>query len=153
MGLTPALMIAGAFVDRIFLSDSNSLMAFLLLGGVTGSGFAIAWELLKESWLDEYVGYQIIFRYYIDGPEFIAGSTDDCDLSLPEGPETLFVITEKDGLHTIEAHSEDVSLKINHSRFRYRILVDGDSIVVGQRVLIYHSKLARSRDVMPEATI
>ena len=126
-------------------------MSFLLLGGVTGSGFAIAWELLKESWLDEYPGHFVFFRYYIDASEFIAGSTDDCDLSLPEGPETLFIITEKDGLHTIEAQDEDLSLRVNHARFRYRVLVDGDSIVVGERVFIYHSKLARSRDIMPEA--
>ncbi len=151
MGLTPALMIAGAFVDRIFLSDGHAVMSFLLLGGVAGSGFAIAWELLKESWLDEYPGHFVFFRYYIDASEFIVGSTDDCDLSLPEGPETLFIITEKDGLHTIEAQDEDLSLRVNHARFRYRVLVDGDSIVVGERVFIYHSKLARSRDIMPEA--
>ncbi len=151
MGLTPALIIAGAFVDRFFLSDSHYLLAFLLLGGMTGSGFALAWELLKESWLDEYVGRWVVYRYYLDGPEFVAGSTDECDLSLEEGPENLFVITEKDGLHIIEAHNEDMSLRVNQARFRYRVLVDGDSIVVGQRVFVYHSKLARSRDVMPEA--
>jgi len=151
MGLTPALIIAGAFVDRFFLSDSHYLLAFLLLGGMTGSGFALAWEILKESWLDEYVGRWIVFRYYIDGPEFVAGSADECDLTLPEGPENLFVITEKDGLHIIEAHDDDVSLRINQGRCRHRVLVDGDSIVIGSRVFIYHSKLARSRDVMPEA--
>jgi hypothetical protein len=45
-----------------------------------------------------------------------------------------------------------MTLRVNRCRFRYRVLVDGDSIVAGNRVFIYHSKLARSRDVMPEAT-
>ncbi|HPW58894.1 MAG TPA: hypothetical protein PLK58_09645 [Candidatus Rifleibacterium sp.] len=153
MGLTPALIIAGAFVDRIFITDSHNLVAFLLLGAVTGSGFAIAWELLKESWLDEHVSSLVVYRYYIDGPEFTGGSTDECDLTLAEGPENLFVISEKDGIHIIEAHDEEMTLRINQARFRYRVLVDGDTIVVGQRVFIYHSKLARSRDVLPEATI
>ncbi len=153
MGLTPALIIAGAFVDRFFLSGSHYLLAFLLLGGMAGSGFALAWESLKESWLDEYVGRWIFFRYYIDGPEFVAGSTDECDLTLTEGPENLFVISEKDGLHIIEAQDDEACLRVNQARFRHRVLVDGDSIVAGSRVFIYHSKLARSRDAMPEATI
>lgn len=152
MGLTPAFIVAGAFSDRFFLIDSHFLLSFLFLGGMIGFGFALAWELLKESWLDEEVGRWVTFRYYLDGPEFVAGSTDECDLTLTEGPANLFVITEKEGLHVVEAHEAEMSLRVNHARFRYRVLVDGDSIVAGSRVFIYHSKLARSRDIMPEAT-
>jgi hypothetical protein len=152
MGLTPAFIIAGAFVDKFFLMNGHFLLSFLFLGGMIGFGFALAWELLKESWLDEEISSLITFRFYLDAPEFVAGSTDECDLTLPEGPAQLFIIIEKEGLHTVEAVDGEMTLRVNRCRFRYRVLVDGDSIVAGNRVFIYHSKLARSRDVMPEAT-
>lgn len=151
MGLTPAFIVAGAFSDRFFLHDNHFLLSFLFLGGMAGFGFALAWEVLKESWLDEERSSLVIFRYYIDGSEFVAGSADECDLSFEDGPANLFVITEKDGIHTVEALDDSASMRVNRARFRYRTLVDGDTILVGERVFIYHSKLARSRDVLPEA--
>jgi hypothetical protein len=151
MGLTPAFIIAGSFIDSFSLTSNHLLVSFLFLGGTVGFGFALAWDLLKESWIDEDRGRFMIFRYYIDGSEFVAGKADECDLTLPEGPAQLFVVSEKDGLHVLEVLEEDQMVKVNHSQFRYRVLVDGDSITVGDRVFIYHSKLARSRDALPEA--
>ncbi len=152
MGLTPAFIVAGAFVDRFFLLQQHYLLAFLFLGGMIGFGFALAWEILKETWLDEEVSRMLTYRYYHDSPEFIAGSSDECDLTLAEGPPNLFAITEKEGIHAVEALDQDQGLRMNRGRFRYRVLVDGDTINVGTRVFVYHSKLARTRDVMPEAT-
>jgi len=151
MGLTPAFIIAGSFIDRFFLTQNHLLLSFLFLGAMIGFGFALAWELLKESWLDEEVSSFIVFRYYIDGPEFLAGAADECDLTLAEGPSHLFSISEKEGIHIIEVLEDEHIVKINRSALRYRVLVDGDSIAAGGRVFIYHSKFARSRDVLPEA--
>ncbi len=151
MGLTPAFVVAGAFVDRVFLINDQLLISMLFLGGSVGFGLAISWELLKESWLDEDGGKFSLFRYYLDSPAFIVGSSDECDLTLQEGPENLFCIYEKDGLHVVESMDDATILKINNGRFRYRVLVDGDSIVAGDRVFVYHTRLARSRDIMPEA--
>ena len=151
MGLTPAFIIAGSFVDRFFLTHNHLLLSFLFLGAMIGFGFALAWELLKESWLDEEVSSLVVFRYYIDSPEFLAGAADECDLTLADGPQHLFAINEKEGIHVIESLEDDCVVKINRSALRYRALVDGDIINAGGRVFTYHSKLARSRDAMPEA--
>ena len=74
IGFTPAFIIAGALVDKIVLLDTNYLLSFLFLGLMIGLGYAIAYELLKEGWLDEYRGYDITFRYYLDDEEFRADS-------------------------------------------------------------------------------
>ncbi len=149
MGLTPAFIIAGASIDRFI--HHHLLLSFLFLGSMIGFGFALAWELLKESWLDEERGRFVTFRYYIDGSEFLAGAADECDLTLPEGPQHLFAINEKDGIHVLEVLEDEHLVKINRTALRYRTLVDGDTISVGGRVFVYHSRLARTRDVLPEA--
>jgi len=149
MGLTPAFIIAGTSIDRFI--HNHLLLSFLFLGSMLGFGFALAWELLKESWLDEERGRFITFRYYIDGSEFLAGAADECDMTLPEGPQHLFAISEKDGIHVLEVLEDEHVVKINRTALRYRALVDGDTISVGGRVFVYHSRLARTRDVMPEA--
>lgn len=149
MGLTPAFIIAGSSIDRFV--HSHLLLSFLFLGAMIGFGFALAWDLLKETWLDEEVSRSIVFRYYLDAPEFLAGSADECDLTLPSGPTHLFSIAEKEGLHVFEALEDEHIVKVNRSALRYRTLVDGDTIHIDGRVFIFHSKLARSRDAMPEA--
>ncbi len=149
MGFTPAFIISGALVDKIFVIDSNYMFSFLFLGLMIGLGFAIAWELLKEGWLDEYRGYGITFRYYIEG-EFSAGSSDECDLTLQDGPENLFIITEKDSVHIFELQDKEFRAAVNSSKFRYRALVDGDKINIGKRDFIYHSTYSRLKDEMPE---
>lgn len=151
MGLTPAFLIAGTLVDRFFLLEHKWLLSYLFIGGVVGSCFALAWELLKESWLDEDPGGYFIFRYYIDTPEFIVGGLDECDISIDGGAENIFVIIEKDGVHNLEVIDDKLPLRINNCRFRYRVLTDGDVISAGSRKFVYHSKLARSRDILPEA--
>lgn len=151
MGLTPAFIIAGSSIDRF--AQNHLLLSFLFLGAMIGFGFALAWDFLKESWLDEETSRYIVFRYYIDGPEFLAGSADECDLTFPFGPEHLFLITEKEGLHIFETLEDEHIVKINRSVLRYRTLIDGDTINVSGRVFTYHSKLARSRDAMPEAVV
>ena len=149
MGLTPAFIIAGTSIDRFV--QNHLLLAFLVLGSMIGFGFALAWELLKESWLDEERSRFITCRYYIDGPEFLAGSSDECDLTLDDGPPHLFAIVEKEGMHAVEVLEDEHVVKVNRTALRYRTLVDGDIISVEGRVFVYHSRLARSRDVLPEA--
>ena len=151
MGFTPAFIIAGALVDKTFLLDNNYLLSFLFLGLIIGLSFAIAWELLKEGWLDEYRGYGITFRYYLEG-EFSAGSSDECDLTLQDGPETLFIIVERDSVHIFELQVNEFRASVNGSKFRYRALVDGDKINVGERAFIYHSTYSRIKEEMPETT-
>ena len=151
MGLTPGFLVAGTLLDRFFLIEQKWLLAYLFIGGITGSCLSLAWELLKESWLDEDSGGWLVYRYFIDGPEFIAGGLDECDISIDGAPEHVFVILEKEGLHTLEVIDDKEVIRVNNCRFRYRVLCDGDLITAGNRSFIYHSKLARSRDILPEA--
>lgn len=151
MGLTPGFIIAGTFIDKFFLTEHKWLLAYLFIGGIIGSCLALVWDLLKECWLDEDVGGWIFYRYYLDGPEFVAGGVDECDLSIDGVPDNIFVIFEKDGLHTLEVIDDKQVIHINNCRFRYRVLSDGDVIAAGNRSFVYHSKLARSRDILPEA--
>lgn len=152
IGLTPAFIIAGTLIDQYFIPQDQNLLGFIFLGVLPGFGLALSFDLLKDAWLDEYPGSFFLFRYYLDRDEFVAGTSQDCDLTLFEGSENTFVIMEKDGVHILEVPEEQTHLLINRSRFRYRTLVDGDSINIGDRTFIYHSKLARSRDILPQAT-
>ncbi len=151
MGLTPGFIIAGTLVDRLLLIEHKWLMAFLFIGGIIGSCLALVWEILKESWLDEDAGGYMIYRYYLDSAEFVAGGADECDLSIDGLSENVFVIFEKDGLHILEVVDDKQIIHVNNCRFRYRVLTDGDVIAAGGRSFVYHSKLARSRDILPEA--
>ncbi len=151
MGLTPGFIVAGTMLDRFLLIEEKWLMAYLFMGGIIGSCLALAWEILKESWLDEDAGGYLVFRYYIDGPEFVGGGADECDLSIDGMPDNVFMISEREGLHILEVVDDKQAVRINNCRFRYRILSDGDLIAVGERSFVYHSKLARSRDILPEA--
>ena len=152
MGFTPAFIIAGALLDKTFLSENNYLLSFLFLGFTVSLGFSIAWELLKEGCLDEYRGHRITFRYFLE-EEFSAGSSDECDLTLENEPDNLFFITEKDGCHVFELQGNEFRASVNGSKFRYRVLVDGDKINIGNRTFIYHSSFSRIREEMPEGTI
>lgn len=146
MGITPALIISGALIERMFLMDNPYLLSLLFIGGMLGLGYAIVWELLKEAWLDEYVKFGIIFRYYLDDNEFSAGSSEECDLTVAEGPEILFCITEKDGVHIFELQDTNFRASVNNSKFRYRALIDGDKINIGDRSFIYHTSVSHVRD-------
>jgi hypothetical protein len=151
LGLTPSFIIAGIILDKYFLPKQEWLQAFLLLGLCVGIGFAIAWELLKEAWIEEDRGGYLVFRYILESTDFVIGSSDDCDLTIDFGPEHLLCITEKDSLHTLEVLEEHESVKVNSSYIRYRTLVEGDVIKIADKTFVYHSKLARSRDAIPEA--
>ncbi|MGM0598639.1 MAG: FHA domain-containing protein [Candidatus Rifleibacteriota bacterium] len=151
MGLTPGFLIAGSLVNKLFVAEQNWLMAYLFVGLIISCCFVLAWELLKEAWLDEESGSGFLFRYYLDSPEYFIGGSDDCNLSIDGMPAQLCVIFEKEGLHYLEVFDDKSILKINNCRFRYRVLIDGDIIKAGDRTFIYHSKFARSRDILPEA--
>ena len=151
LGLTPGFIISGSLVNKLFIAEQKWLMAYIFVGMVISCCFVLAWELLKEAWLDEESSSGFLFRYYIDSPEFIVGGSDDCNLSIDGMPAQLFVINEKEGLHNIEVFDDKSVLRINNCRFRYRVLIDGDTIKAGDRTFIYHSKYARSRDILPEA--
>ena len=150
MGITPSFIIAGALVDKMLLGNHSLVLTFLLLGGTLGLGFYITWELLKEAWLDEYICTGITFRYYLDDSEFSAGSADDNDMTLQDGPESLFQIKEKDGVHIFELNDTEFRACVNNSKFRYRALVEGDKINVLPREFIYHTKFSHIKDEMPE---
>lgn len=148
MGITPAFIITGALVDKMLVNDPNYMFTFLLLGIMLGLGFSVSWEVLKESWLDEYAGHGITFRYFLDTEEFYAGSADENDLTLQEGPEILFSITEKDGVHIFELQNQYLKTQVNNSNFRYRTLTEGDKITIGDRDFIYHTTFSHSKNEM-----
>ena len=152
MGFTPSFIIAGALLDKTLLLDNNYLLSFLFLGLINGLGFSISWELLKEGWLDEYRGSGITFRYYLE-EDFSAGSSEECDLTLDNEPDVLFYITEKDSVHIFELQDSNFRASVNGSKFRYRALVDGDKINVGERSFIYHSSYSRIKEEMPEGNL
>jgi hypothetical protein len=151
MGLTPGFIFAGTLLDRFFIKEQRWLLSYVFFGLVCAICFAIVWDLLKESWLDENPGSLFMKRYYIDEAEFVAGGLDECELSLDGMPENVFSIIEREGIHTLEVLDDKMLISINNCRFRYRVLIDGDVIAVGGRSFVYHSKLARSRDILPEA--
>jgi hypothetical protein len=151
MGLTPAFIFAGTLLDRFFIVKEQWFLSFLFVGLVCGSCFAIVWDLLKETWLDEDSNNLFVRRYYIDSPEFIFGGLNECDLSIDGLSENAFSIIEKEGIHYLEVLDDTQLIKVNNCRFRYRTLIDGDVIKTGDRSFVYHSKLARTRDVLPEA--
>lgn len=151
MGLTPGFLISGSLVNKLFVAEQSWLMAYIFVGLVIACCFVLAWELLKEAWLDEDGGSGFLFRYYLDSPEFVVGGSDNCNLSIDGMPAQLFVIYEKEGLHNLEVFDDKSILRINNCRFRYRVLIDGDIIKAGDRTFVYHSKFARSRDILPEA--
>lgn len=150
MGITPSFIIAGALIDKMVFNDPDYLLSFIFLGAMVGLGFYIAWELLKEAWLDEYICKGITFRYYLDDKEFTAGSADENDLTLQDGPETLFYINEKDGVHIFELHDTEFRACVNNSKFRYRALIEGDKINIPPRDFIYHTNVSHVKDEMPE---
>lgn len=150
MGITPAFIITGAVIDKPFFNDLNYLYSFLLMGSTLGMGFALAWELLKEGWLDEYIGFGITIRYFLDTEEFSAGSAINNDLTLNDGPDTLFYIMEKDGVHVFELQDREFRACVNNSKFRYRALAEGDKITIGERDLIYHTTRSHAKDSMLE---
>lgn len=152
IGFTPSFIIAGALIDKTTSLDSNYFLSFIFLGFIIGLGYSIVWELLKIGWLDEYRGHGITFRYYLDD-DFSAGSSDECDLTLENEPEVLFIITEKDSGHVFELQGNDFRASVNGSKFRYRALVDGDKINIGKRSFIYHCSFSQIREELPEGTI
>lgn len=144
------MIIAGTLFDQYFSVSNQALQGFLIIGVSSGGSITLAWDLLKDAWLDEYPDSFFLFRYYLDDSDFFAGSSCECDLTLPDGAENAFVISENDGLHSLEVLDQNLLMKVNSSRIRYRTLVDGDLINTGQRVFIYHSRFARSRDIIAQ---
>lgn len=149
MGLTPSFIIAGALSDKLFNTDSKYMLSFIFMGFIIGMGHAIAQEILKEAWLDEYKGFGITFRYYLSESDFSAGSSDENDMTLKEGPELLFLIKEKDGVNIFELQTKTLEASVNKSKFRYRALVDGDKINIPNHEIVYHTKFSHIRDEMP----
>lgn len=149
MGIMPAFLIAGGIIDQKTGLESTEIIDYFVIGGVTGLGFGIVWDMLRESWLDEDAGKLGIFRYYLDSDSFWVGNSKFCDITIEFGGEVVFQIVEKDGIHFLEA-SEDKNVQLNDYMVRYRLLADGDIIKVEKRTFRYHTRLARSRDVVPE---
>ncbi len=151
MGLIPSFLISGVMLDKIFLPHEEYLKGALFIGVIIAVGYVVSWELLKDAWLEEEINSSVTFRYFIDSADFIIGSSDNCDLSLEDGPEQILCISCNDGVHALDVLAEEHRIVVNSSRIRHRVLVDGDVISIGNRKFVYHSKLARSRDIIPEA--
>jgi hypothetical protein len=151
MGLIPSFLISGVVLDKVFLPHEEYLKGALFIGVIISVGYIIAWELLKDAWLDEEINSSVSFRYFIDSADFIIGSSDTCDLSLDDGPAQILCISCNDGIHALDVLGDENRIVVNSSRIRHRVLVDGDVISIGSRRFTYHSKLARSRDIIPEA--
>lgn len=152
-GLLPGLVFPGLLLDLFFLPRGLWLPGALFFGLVAGVCLALSLDLLKEAWLEE-VSSTSPWRpeYLLEGEEFIAGADEDCDLVIPDAPSHFFSIIEKDGVHILEALDE-TPIQVTGGRFRCRLLVDGDVIQAPGRALVFHTRLARSRDVLPEAAV
>lgn len=151
IGLAPGLIISGLAMNKYFIPNGEPLAAIIFTGAIAAISLALAWEVLKESWLDEELTSFIKYRFFLDSPDYYIGSSDSCDLSIPEGPDRLMCISEKDELHILEIFDDKHCITVNTNKFRYKTLVDGDIINIGERKLVYHSRLSRSRDALPEA--
>ncbi len=149
-GLLPGLVGPGLLFDLFFLPRGLWLPGSLFLGAVAGACLALALDLLKEAWLED-LGGSAPWRtqFLLETEEFVAGGDEDCDLVLPEAPPQAFSILEKDEGHVLES-LDDTPIKVTGCRFRCRLLVDGDVIEAGGRTLVYHNRLARSRDAVPQ---
>lgn len=151
IGLAPGLMIAGISIDKYFLPNEQYLAGIVFAGTVAAISLAIAWEVLKDAWLDEEITPFIKYRFFLDTQDYVIGSSNSCDLCLTSGPDKLAIITEKNSIHTLEIFDYKQCIKINKHKFRCKILIDGDVIIVENRKLIYHTRFSRSEDQVPEA--
>ena len=150
LGLIPGILLPGLLSDAFFAPRGNFFWGSMILGISTGAGLAMSLELLKDAWLEEFSSSPLHAQYLLESDEFVAGSSEDCDLTLSAYSSHSFSIVEKDGLHVLEAIDE-YPVIINNGRFKYRILVEGDAIRIDNKTWIYHSRYARTRDAMPEA--
>lgn len=153
LGVAPGLLFAGLLFDRFFLPRELFLPGSLILGGATGFSLGLGLELLKESWLEAADKRSLQPQYVLEAEEFSAGSGDHCDLTLSHGPEHRFMILERDGIHSLEVLAGDPLTVGKGGRFRYRVLADGDTIHVNGDIWVYHTRVARTRDVLPQAAV
>ncbi len=151
IGLIPGFLFGGLALDFFFLTRDLNWAGSLWLGLCAGLTLSLALDLLKESWLEEFSPRTLRRQFLLENEDFVIGSDDLCDLPLDTGPDQWLLISEKDGLHTVEALDENVPVIIGTCRFRYHVLHDGDALQLGDRVFIYHTRFARSRDILPEA--
>lgn len=150
LALGPSVFFVGQLNDRFFIPRGMWLQGSLVLGVSVGAGVWIIFELLKESWLEEYKSGTLVPQYILDTEEFLVGSDENCDLTTSEGPSQIFCIMEKDGFHSLEVVDSE-PVYISGTRFKYRVLVEGDLIRVEKRVFIFRTRFSRSRDVVPSA--
>ncbi|HNW35182.1 MAG TPA: FHA domain-containing protein [Candidatus Ozemobacteraceae bacterium] len=150
IGLAPALILAGLTADILLFPRGVWVGGCLLIGTAAALGPAVSLELLKEAWIEEPVATGWPTQYRLEAEELLAGSDDECDLSLEEGPGQWFVISEHDGVHVLECLDE-TPVSFIGGRYRYRPLVDGDVMHLGKRNFIYRTRYSRSRDALPEA--
>ncbi|MBF0500812.1 MAG: hypothetical protein HQM09_11810 [Candidatus Riflebacteria bacterium] len=156
LGLAPGVTMAGVSADLIFFGHGYYLIGSIFLGVATGFTMGLAVELLKENWLEEIdIGdAPLDFRrqFLLETDEFVATSEGDCDFSLPEDVGISFTISERDGMRILESLDGE-PIQVGKALCRYRVLVDGDAIRIGNEAWIYHTRWARTRDVMPEAAV
>lgn len=151
IGLAPGLIIAGISIDKYFIPNEQYLAGIVFAGAISSISLAIAWEILKDAWLDEDLTLFIKYRFFLDTQDYLIGSSNSCDLCLSSGPEKLAIITEKNSMHTLEIFDTKQYVKINSHKFRCKILIDGDVITVGNKKLVYHTRYSRSQDAIPDA--
>ena len=151
IGLIPGFLFGGMLLDLFFLPRDWNWLGSMVLGAIVGLTQSLALDLLKEAWLEEFSPRLLKRQYILETEEFVVGSEEHCDLSLPEGPEQWFQISERDGMHALEILDETQPVLVGATRFRFHILHDGDAINLGDKVFIYHNRYARARDAVPEA--
>lgn len=149
MGIVPTMVVLGTIVDNRAVAEFSLLGSFLLWGGTIGLGYGLVWDLLRESWLDEFGKSTMAFRYYLDTESCWVGSSMVCDITIDSEPEVSFKITEKDDMHILEILSQD-SVKLNNHKVKYKILEEGDIIMVGGKIFVYRTRMVRTRDAVPE---
>lgn len=148
MSFTPTFVIIGFIVNRLPAEVINKTVVFALIGLICGFAFALIYDFLKSSWLDEDVNSFLVCRYYLDNESFWIGSSYDCDLTVKKGEEVMVQINEKDGVHILEAE-EKSEVSVNSMMAKYRVLQEGDKVSAYDRTFIYHTNMMRVQDTVP----
>lgn len=151
LGLTPGFLFSGLLLDKFFIPNEAWLLGSLVFGLVAGISMGFTLELLKGAWLELSTTAPLKPQFILESDEFTAGGTEMNDMTIEDGPEHFFVISEKDGVHFLEVLCDEPLLIVGRGRFRYRALNDGDVIQIGVQSWIYHNRMVRSRDAVPEA--
>ncbi|MBI3039524.1 hypothetical protein HYY75_10865, partial [bacterium] len=151
VGLAPGVLLSGLGFDLFFGSKGLYFVGSIFLGTCIGTSMGLSMDLLKDSWIEESTISFLKPQYILEMEEFSVGSDEQCDMTVSDIPGCHFVILDRDEFHVLEVQPNESPVIVSRERFRYHTLVEGDTIEIGNRTWIYHTRLAHIRDSLTEA--